>query len=294
MQITVKVNAKLNLSLDVTGVRADGYHLLEMVMQSVSIADTVNIATNDSGKITAFADLRNLPENEDNLAGKAAKLFYESLNEPCKGIEIYIKKRIPVAAGLGGGSADAAGVLLGLNHLMKEPFDQDELEGIAVKVGADVPFCLQGGTMTAGGIGGILSPLPTIPDCYFVIAKPLGKESTADMFGKLDKIDVKRHPDTDKIAESICGGDLAEIGSLLYNVFEEVWTEPVMREAKSALINSGAIGATISGSGPAIFGIFSEKSAAQSAVDQLKKRCDTVLLCTPAKTGFEIDRVHPI
>ena len=289
MQITVLAHAKLNLTLDITGVRPDGYHLLDMVVQSLDLADTVNLSPNDSGEIKLRPGDRRLPEDAGNIAFKAAELFYAAWGRPCPGLKITIKKRIPLAAGLGGGSADAAAVLLGLNRLHLAPFTLGQLEDMALELGADVPLCLTGGTLEAEGVGGILSPLPDLPPCWFVLVRPGEKPSTGEMYRRYDALEDGRHPDTEAAIGAVCGGDLEELGRSIYNVFEGVWQSTEMDTARRMLKEAGALGAALSGSGPTLFGLFDEKDKASKAADVLENAFEDVLVCEPFTKGCEIE-----
>lgn len=290
MQITVEAHAKLNLTLDITGRRTDGYHLLDMVVQSLDLHDTLTLAPNDTGRITLKVSGRDLPaEDEENIARQAAVLFYDRWEQPCPGLKMVIKKRIPVAAGLGGGSADAAAVLLGLNVLCRQPFTLDELEDMALELGADVPLCLTGGTLQAQGVGGILSPLPDLPDCWFLLVQPGKKSSTGEMYRRYDALPAPRHPDTEAAVGAICGGDLAELGKEMYNVFEPLWDTPEMEKARRCLREAGALGVTISGSGPTLYGLFAGRDEAAKAKSLLDDLFDDVLLAQPAPVGCEVD-----
>lgn len=289
MQISVEAHAKLNLTLDITGLRPDGYHLLDMLVQSLDLADTVTLSPNTSGAISLRTNERRLPEDEGNIAWRAAALFYEKAGKKCEGLKISIKKRIPLAAGLGGGSADGAAVLLGLNRLEGLPFTKDQLEDIALELGADVPLCLTGGTLEAEGIGGILSPLPDLPRCWFVLAKPGEKVSTGEMYRKYDALPAARHPDTQAAIGAVCGGDLEELGRHMYNVFEAVWQDENIRAVKGILRQAGALGSTLSGSGPTVFGLFDDKEKAGRAVSALKAADYDPFICEPAAVGCEIE-----
>ncbi|MCI8360793.1 MAG: 4-(cytidine 5'-diphospho)-2-C-methyl-D-erythritol kinase [Clostridiales bacterium] len=289
MQITVKAHAKLNLTLDVTGRRPDGYHLLDMVVQSLDLADTVTLSTNTSGEILLRTNEKELPADENNIAYKAAALFYQTWGRTCEGLRISLKKRIPLAAGLGGGSADAAAVLLGLNRLNMQPFTKDQLEDMALELGADVPLCLTGGTLEAGGIGGILSPLPDLPDCWFALVRPGEKPSTGEMYRRYDALDTGRHPDTQGAVGAICGGDLEELGQKLYNVFEQVWQTTDMDTARRIMRERGALGVSLSGSGPTLFGLFANRDQAAKAAADLAQTFGDALVCEPVGAGCEID-----
>ena len=290
MRVTVSAPAKLNLSLDITSVRSDGYHILEMVMQSVELFDTVILQTGseEKGEINVICSNEEVPTGSDNIVYQAATAFFKETATENPGITIKIKKNIPLSAGLAGGSADAAATLVGLNELFETGLSKDDLCDIGILVGADVPFCIIGGTVLAEGIGGILGPLPSLVPCFFVIAKNSMKESTKIMYEKFDLLTNVSHPETSKIVEAICEGDLAETAKNLYNVFELVQA-PEIEEIKNIMLHCDALGASLSGSGPAVFGIFTSFSAANKCANELKKVCEDVFVCEPSKLGCEID-----
>ena len=283
--VSISANAKLNLSLDITGKRPDGYHTVEMVMQSVDISDTLNITKTDS-QIEFYCNNDEI-ENDKNLCVKAAQLFFENA-EISGGAQIKLKKRIPIAAGLGGGSADAAAVLIALNELYNQPFDDEELLELALKIGADVPFCLVGGTQLAEGVGSILSPLPTLNDCAFVIVKSGEKPSTAQMYAKIDSLPEEEicHPRTQYLVDAICEGDNVDAGRSMSNVFNSLWAFAKIREI---MTDCGAGCVSVSGSGPSVFGFFTDIDDAKSAENKLKGEFDEVYLCEPVDKGCEID-----
>lgn len=285
---TVRAGAKLNLTLDVTGVREDGHHLLQMIMQSVDLADLVTVTKGGTGELVVESNRSYLPAGERNIAGRAARAFFDAIGMPLVGIKIRIKKGIPVSAGLGGGSADAAAVLVALNDLFGNPLTPGNLTDIALPIGADVPFCLSGGTQLAEGTGDILSPLPDMPPCCFVLVKPCNKVSTRDMYRKFDSISADRRPDTERAVEAICGGDLHALAGAVYNVFDHVWHSPEIDRAKTILLGAGALGASISGSGPTVFGIFEDKAEADLCADYLKQEFRPVYICRPSGTGCEL------
>jgi 4-diphosphocytidyl-2-C-methyl-D-erythritol kinase len=290
VRVTVSAPAKLNLSLDITSVRSDGYHILEMVMQSVELFDTVILQTGSEtkGEINVICNNEDVPTGEENIVFAAAMAFFKETSTENPGITIKIKKNIPLSAGLAGGSADAAATLVGLNELFGTVLSKDDLCDIGILVGADVPFCIIGGTVLAEGIGGILGPLPPLMPCFFVIAKNCMKESTKIMYEKFDLLTNVTHPETNKIVEAICAGDLAETAKNLYNVFELVQA-PEIEEIKTIMLNCDALGASLSGSGPAVFGIFTSFSAANKCANELKKVCADVFVCEPTKLGCEIE-----
>ena len=281
--VSLKAHAKINLNLDITGKSADGkYHTVEMVMQSVDVYDTVTVSVNDEISIKCNADL---PEDENNIAVIAAKKFFEFTNID-GGAEIKIKKRIPVSAGLGGGSSDAAAVIVALNELYNAKLDSDDLEKIGEQVGSDVPFFIEGGTALAEGKGTILTPLPELPDCAFLIIKEGHKLSTGEMYRQFDSFTDVSHPDTPALVNAICEGDLEEISKCLENVFEVLYDEKTLN-VKNDLIENGALGACLSGSGPSVFGLFEDFETAKEAKDVLEKKYENVFLCEPAKRGME-------
>ncbi len=271
--IDEKAYAKLNISLDVTGRREDGFHNMLMVMQSVSLSDDIHIELNDTGCVTARSNFRFVPGDDRNLAVKAAKLFFAKRGGTAVGAHIHIRKHIPVGSGMGGGSADAAAVLKALNRAFDFPFSVPELADIGAEVGSDVPFCVIGGTALVQGRGEIVSPLPAMPKCRFVICKPLFSISTPELFKKLDSVPNRRHPDTAGIIEALEAGDLSRICRRMYNVFEEVSDRRfrTVSEIKGVLLDHGALGAVMTGTGSAVFGVFDSKSNTESVCAVLKK-----------------------
>lgn len=284
-EIREKAYAKLNISLDVTGCREDGYHDMVMVMQTISLCDKLKISLNYSGQVRAGTNLHFIPNDERNLAVRAALRYLEAVGESGRGVQIDIIKRIPVGAGMAGGSSNAAAVLRAMNALYENRFSPEELESLAVKVGSDVAFCVRGGTMLAKGRGEILSPLPPLPDCRFVICKPEFSISTPELFKKLDAAPLRRHPDTAGIIQALEQGELKEISRRLYNVFEDVDDRRMrtVSEIKSRLLDFGAQGAVMTGTGSAVFGIFGEEKAARTACEGLGR--EYRFCCTAAPVG---------
>lgn len=281
---TVQAFAKINLALDVTGKREDGYHLVEMVMQTISLHDTVRVRVLHGEKkprgIELTSNLHYLPTDERNLAYRAAELFYETTGALLETCEILIEKRIPVAAGLAGGSTDAAAVLQALNDLHETALSMDELCEMGLKLGADVPFCLRGGTMLAEGIGEQLSPLAPLPHCFVVVSKPPFAVGTADVYRAMDEIEVKHRPDTKGMCRAIEQGDYAGVCKRLCNVMELVTATKRRQigEIKSFLMENGADGALMSGSGPTVFGLFSDETRAATAAKMLHRRFSDTFL----------------
>ncbi len=270
-QIKLKAMAKINLGLDVTGKREDGYHKVRMVMQSVNIFDRITIKIVKTPGIRVSTNLPYLPVNENNLVYKAANLLMEEF--PCEnGIYIMLEKHIPVAAGLAGGSSDAAGVLYGLNKLLKLRLTEEELMLRGEKIGADVPFCIKRGTALAEGIGEKITPLPNLPKCYLVVAKPGINVSTKFVYENLKLENIENHPDIDGIIESLKKGNITEIAGRMENVLETVTVKhyPIIEDIKNLMKEKGAVNAIMSGSGPTVFGIFLQENTAKKAYYQLK------------------------
>lgn len=269
-RIKITACAKINLSLSVLGKREDGYHELDTVMQSVDLSDTVYIEKY-SGIIT---DCRGISA-EENIAARAARLFCEKTG--AEGCKIKIEKRIPAAAGLGGGSADAAAVLAGLNRLYKTGISETELCEIAVKIGADVPFLIAGGTARARGIGEKLTPLAPLKDCWFLLAKAEEKPSTAEMFSRLDSTDYIK-PDIEKTVNAVNCGDLNGVLENLGNSFEILWSKSPLKEMLSSTHPAAC---SLSGSGPARFAVYGDLNAALRARDKLSAKGVFCEICKP-------------
>ena len=270
--INEKAYAKINISLDVTGKRPDGYHEMLMVMQTVTLCDDVEVGLTE-GRSFAECNLGFVPCDERNLAVIAANRFFAAADMKNVGARIMLNKRIPVGAGMAGGSSDAAAVLRALNTLTGEPFTRRELESIAAGVGSDVAFCISGGTQLASGRGEILKPLPPLPDCFITICKPEFSISTPELFHKLDSVKLRCHPDTQGICSALDEGDLLKLSRRMYNVFEDVPDRrfSTVSQIKCTMLDCGALGSIMTGTGSAVFGIFDDERAARSAVDALKK-----------------------
>ncbi|MBR7081705.1 MAG: 4-(cytidine 5'-diphospho)-2-C-methyl-D-erythritol kinase [Oscillospiraceae bacterium] len=272
METLVHAYAKLNLSLDVLYKRPDGYHEMKMVMQSVALCDDISIACTDGdGEISVSTNRRYLPSGDLNSAGKAARLFMDIAGIRGKDVAISILKRIPVCAGMAGGSSDAAAVLRGMNELFKTGFDREALKKMGESLGSDVPYCVSGGTALACGRGEKLTDLPDIPDCHIVVCKPPFPVSTPTLFSRLNCSAIKQRPDTDGLISALENGDLTGVGRRMFNVFESVLPQGGndVEHIKSELINHGALGASMSGTGPSVFGIFDDAASAESAYKSL-------------------------
>lgn len=281
--INEKAYAKLNISLDVTNKRADGFHDMVMVMQSVSLADDVCVTLNDTGIVRAKTSFSYIPGDERNLAVKAAKRYLSEISDSEHGAIIEIKKNIPVGAGMGGGSSDAAAVLRAMNKLFNRALSPEKLVEISGDVGSDVPFCVVGGTALAEGRGERLTPLPPLPPCALVILKPEFSISTPELFKKLDTQKTHHHPDTAGIIEALRAGELLPLCRRIFNVFETVDDRRMREEAelKSALLDEGALGAVMTGTGSAVFGIFPDEKEAERACRALKDRAGFCRVAVP-------------
>ena len=278
----VQAYAKLNLTLDILGKRPDGYHDLCMVMQSVTLADTITLTENRGEGLRVRTNLRFLPTGEKNLAAAAALRFWEAREQEPENLDIAIEKRIPVCAGMAGGSSDAAAVLRALNARAGEPFSPRELAKVGERVGSDVPYCVLGGTALAEGRGEVLTPLPPLPRCWVVVCKPDFPVSTPELFAQADRVKLRRRPDTKGILAALEAGDLGGVARRMYNVFEDVMPRRLyvrVAEIKNELIQRGALGANMSGSGPTAFGLFDRREAAEEALAVLRERYRDTFLC---------------
>lgn len=277
----VYANAKLNLTLDVLGKRPDGYHDLRMVMQSVDLCDTLTVERRSGEGITVRTDLCFLPNDDRNLAAKAARAFFAHTGEEF-GLSIQIAKRIPVCAGTAGGSSDAAAVLRALNELTGAGLSPTELAKIGESVGSDVPYCVLGTTALAEGRGEVLTELPQLPPCMAVLCKPAFSVSTPELFHRIDGHKIGCRPDTEGVLAALERGDLREVARRMYNVFEDALPERYRRtvdEIKAALIAEGALGACMSGTGSTVFGLFDDGEAARRAYDLLLAQYPETFLC---------------
>ena len=280
--ISLKAYAKINIGLDVTGKLPDGYHLVKMIMQNIDLYDEVVLTENVSGDIRLDMNVDFLPTDERNLAYKAAKLMKEDFGID-RGIDIYIRKNIPAAAGMAGGSTDAAAVMTGMNKLFDLNIDRNILMEHGLKLGADVPYCIMGGTALAEGIGEKLTQLSPCPDCYVLVAKPDISVSTAYVYTNLVLDDTTVHPDIDMVRNALESGDIRtaaqNMGNLLENVTQKEY--PVISEIKHIMDDNGALGSLMSGSGPTVFGLFDDYGTASeclAVVDKSDKAKDIHLV----------------
>ncbi len=297
MQITMNAHAKINLFLDITGRREDGYHTITGVMQSVSLADRVTVAVEEPvGKYLCAMGPRpgaaehialscsdpNLPTDSKNLAWQAAEVFFAATGRGCRRLCIDIDKHIPAAAGMAGGSTDAAAVLSALNELFEHPLTDIELRTVGLKLGADVPFCLAGGTQMTEGIGEVLTPVAALPDCVVLVACAGERVSTPAAYGALDRLCdnfapgayTPRYTERNALIAALMAGDLDGVAKNAFNLFESVILpeRPVAAKIREVMRSSGAVLSMMSGSGPSVFGLFrrGEKKTIADAVEALR------------------------
>lgn len=270
--LKIEAYAKINLGLDVVRRLENGYHEVKMVMQTVGIADTITLTKTEEG-ITVTTDSGEIPADENNLVYKVAKLLKETCDIK-EGVAIHLEKRIPVAAGMAGGSTDAAAVFKGMNELFALGLSQEELQKLGVKLGADIPYCIMGGTALAEGIGEKLTALPDAPNCFLLVAKPDINVSTKYVYENLNLPGLKKHPDIDGMVVAIKEGDLEGVIARMDNVLASVTEEkyPIITELKEFMEQNGAKKALMSGSGPTVFGIYDKEDAAVAASKKLAEK----------------------
>lgn len=288
MSVKVKAYAKINLMLDIISTRKDGYHDLFMIMQSINLYDTVTISETKSKKITITCNIDDIPLDEKNIAYKAAYAFFKANKIKNKGINIDIVKRIPHQAGLAGGSADGAAVLVALNELLGTNLSDDELCDIGVKIGADVPFCIKGGTLLAQGIGDVLHKVKPLRKCFILIAKPDYGVNTGKAYALFDSNGKVHTPDKFGMLCAMQNRDLNEICAKMENVFEQFIEVPNKVDIKEVMRNNGVLGVCMSGSGPTVFGIFDEKEKAEKAGNELAAYAKDIAVTTPVNKGCKI------
>ena len=278
-----KAFAKLNLYLGIHGLREDGYHELETVFQAIDLCDLVAVSVHRQGGISLRCNLPYLPTDGRNLAVKAAEAFFRATDLENPGLNINIKKIIPVGAGMAGGSTDAACVLRLLNRAFGMPLCDKKLAETALALGADVPFCLRGGTALAKGVGEKLKVLKPMPDCFFVVAKPNFSVATKDAFQLYDRQPAQRYPASAALLEGLERGDLQGVADHLYNALEGPvgGEKPLILRLRESLLKNGALGARMTGSGSAVFGIFETQEQADLAASQARRLCRSVFVCRP-------------
>lgn len=274
----LRAYAKINISLDVLDRREDGYHIVKMIMQSVDLYDDIDVEKCDKG-IHINCNKPFIPRDERNIAYKAAKLFMEEFNIS-SGVKINIKKNIPIAAGMAGGSTDAAAVLRAMREIFNIKASDEELMKIGVKVGADVPYCIMGGTALCEGIGEILTPIKSFKDKILVVIKPNFGVSTKEVYTSLDLSKIKKHVETDKIINAIENDDLDTVCSNMKNILENVTLNKysVLKSIKKDLVKAGAKGALMSGSGPTVFAFFEDMLKAQRAFEEFRDKYKEVFI----------------
>lgn len=272
-KLELKAYGKINLGLDVIRKRADGYHDLDMIMQMVDVYDDVILTKKEGNDIVVKTDTLVLPNGRENLAYMAAKTLMDAFGIK-QGLEIRINKRIPIAGGMAGGSSDCATTLMGVNQMFDLGLGKEELMKTGVKLGADVPYCILGGTAIARGIGEVLTPLPSPPQCHVVIAKPPVSVSTAFVYGQIRPEEITKRPDIEGMAAAIKEQDLYQMADLLYNVMEEVTVPryPIIQEMKDIMLEEGALNSIMSGSGPTVFGLYDDKTKAEETVKRLREK----------------------
>ena len=278
-----KAYAKINLTLDVLGKRADGYHDLKSVMQTVSLYDTVEIEIGTGKPWEIICQRQDIPCDERNLAWKAAKLYCDAVGFNPEGITIRIDKNIPSGAGMGGGSADAAAVLRALNRHYGNPMTLEALAQLSAQIGSDIPFCVVGGTVMCEGRGEIMRSLKNCPDFIMVGCKPEFSVSTPVLFKKIDSVEIMKHPDNDAMEQAIRVGDLAAIAHEIYNVFDPVVSEdhPEIDHIKCICNMHGALASQMTGSGSVVYALMPDMESAQKAMNELKNTYAQVFIACP-------------
>lgn len=288
MEIIVLAPAKINLSLDILRRRPDGYHELSTVMQTIDLYDKITITENDSKEITVSCDYPGVPCDKTNICFKAAELFFNYTRIENPGIHINIDKKIPAQAGMAGGSTDGAAVIMGLNKLFSGYLQTRTMMELGARLGADVPFCLEGGTQLASGTGTELKKLINLPDCCIVVCKPPVSVSTAEAYSKCDSIKFTHPPFTKEFVKALYLRDMYLITSSFYNDFEVALELQEVKDVKKIMYNCKARGACMTGSGSAVFAVFSSKKRAEKCAEKLKESYSQVFLCHPVKEGCVI------
>lgn len=281
--LRIKAAAKLNLSLDILGIRPDGYHEMDMVMQTIDLFDDVELSK--AGTISVFSD--GSPDGPENLAWKAAEAFFRAAKRS-GGARIHLTKRIPAQAGMAGGSADAAAVLIGLNALYDACLSPEALRDAGLSVGADVPYCLIGGTARVRGIGEIVEPMPPFLSGYLVVAKPAIGISTAEAFRRFDRAENLRHPDIAALLSVMEKGQLDALSLFMENVLEQSEQNETVETLRQELLKNGALAARMTGSGSAVFGLFSEKEAASRCAVALAGENRQIFVTKPYPKGITL------
>lgn len=289
MKLTVKANAKINLILDITGVKKNGYHSLFTIMQSISLGDTVSVEKTEGDDITVSCTVPGVPTDSRNIVYKCAVKFFEyaGITEN-RGVHIHIDKITPFCAGMGGGSADGAAVLVALNKIFNTNYSDKILCRIGVKVGADIPFCIIGGTALALDTGAVVAPLTDVEGYHIVVVKPEDGVSTKEAYAAVDALTDMKHTKNQEMLELFADGEIQEALKLCGNVFEQALEVPGRVDIKDICNKNGAVASCMTGSGSAVYGIFENLEAAEKSADELKAKFTNVYLCTPEKAGVEI------
>lgn len=289
--IKLKSRAKINLSIDVLGKRQDGYHLVEMIMQTIDLYDLIEINEKDNDQITIKSTSDEIPLDCNNLVYKAANLIKKTFNIN-KGVEIHIKKNIPVAAGMAGGSSNAAAVLVGLNKLWNLDLSNQQLEEIGLKLGADVPFCINGGAVLASGIGEELTPIKGLTkDVCILVCKPDLFVSTKEVYECIDSKDIEKRPNNKFLIECLKNEDTRQLAENMFNVLEGVTVDkhPVIQQIKDIMTNNRALGAMMSGSGPTVFGLYENREDAVKCKVILEKQFKQTFVVACEEKGVEVN-----
>ena len=289
--IKLKSRAKINLSIDVLGKRSDGYHLVEMIMQTIDLYDLIEINERQDNNILIKSTSDDIPLDSDNLVYKAADLIRQTFNIE-KGLDIYIQKNIPVAAGMAGGSSNAAAVLVGLNKLWNLNLSEERLEEIGLKLGADVPFCIKGGAVLAEGIGEKLTPIKGLnEDVSILICKPDLFVSTKEVYECLDSKQIDKRPDNQFLIQCLKNNETKKLAENMFNVLEEVTVDkhPVIQQIKDIMMKNKALGAMMSGSGPTVFGLYENKADAVKCKSVLEKQFNQTFVIACEKKGVEVN-----
>jgi 4-diphosphocytidyl-2-C-methyl-D-erythritol kinase len=289
--INLKSRAKINLSIDVLGKRNDGYHIVEMIMQTIDLYDYIEISERDDNKINIKSNNVNIPLNEDNIVYKAANLIKEKFNIN-RGLDIYIQKNIPVAAGMAGGSSNAAAILVGLNEMWNLNISEQDLMEIGLKLGADVPFCINGGAALAQGIGEQLTKIKCLNDTYILVCKPDIFVSTAEVYKNLDMNKVPKRPNNKLLINCLENQEIKLLAKNMVNVLESVTSNNYeeINKIKDIMIKYGALGSMMSGSGPTVFGLFDEYEKAVKTSEYLKRQYNQTYLVESSERGVEFER----
>jgi 4-diphosphocytidyl-2-C-methyl-D-erythritol kinase len=279
--LSEKAHAKINLTLDVTGKRPDGYHTLRSVFQSVTLCDRISLAKGPEGKISVSSGRAELPRGRDNTVWRAAEVFFRMSGIKNPGVSFLLEKRIPWQAGLGGGSADAAAALRLLNRRFFAALSDAELLKAGLSIGADVPFCLTNGTALAEGIGERLTSLPPLPDCWILLCKPPSGTGTKEAYRTLDESGHFADRFTEPMVNALRSGDFAKIANCTGNVFESLTPLPEVLQIKRKILAFGAAAACMTGTGSAVFGLFEQKREAEICQEELSELYADVFLCRP-------------